>query len=171
MKTMSASSQKLLKGIHIIVAGLWLSCVLLLALMPLVTKSVSSGDELFMYNYIYYFVDMYVLTPAAMATLLTGLVFSLFTKWGFIRHGWIVYKWIVTLAIIISGTFYLGPTVTRLLEISDTNRIAALQNPFYNHGVVVGLWASRINSLLLLIAVFVSVYKPWKNIGRKGMHT
>lgn len=87
MKTMSASSQKLLKGIHIIVAGLWLSCVLLLALMPLVTKSVSSGDELFMYNYIYYFVDMYVLTPAAMATLLTGLVFSLFTKWGFIRHG------------------------------------------------------------------------------------
>jgi len=165
MKKMSASGQRLLKSIHIVVAGLWLSCVILLAVMPIIAKNMASGDELFMYNYIYHFIDMYALTPAAMATLVTGLVFSLFTRWGFVRHGWIVYKWIVTLAIIISGTFYLGPMVTRLLEISDVSRLAALRDEYYIRGATIGAWAGIINSLLLIVAVFFSVYKPWKNIG------
>jgi hypothetical protein len=166
MKQMSASNQKWLKGIHLVVAGLWLSCVILLLALPLVARNITGGDELYMYNHIYHFVDMYVLTPAAVATLLTGLVFSLFTRWGFFRHGWLVYKWSATLAIILTGTFYLGPMVTKMLEISETKRAAALTDQYYMQGATIGLWAASINSLLLVVAVFVSVYKPWKNIRR-----
>jgi hypothetical protein len=54
--------------------------------------------------------------------------------------------------------------VTKLLEISDVKRIAALQDQYYMQGEVIGLYAAIINSSLLIIAVFLSVYKPWKNI-------
>ncbi len=164
MKKLTVSQRKFLKAIHLISVSLWLSSVVILMLLPIIYRNIALGDELYMYNLAYHFIDMFILTPAAILTLLTGLTYSLFTKWGFFRHGWIVYKWIVTLLIIITGTFYLGPMVTKLLEISDVKRIAALQDQYYMQGEIVGLYAAIINSSLLIIAVFFSVYKPWKNI-------
>lgn len=164
MAMMSASQQKLLKALHLLAAGLWLSCVLVLALLPLVSRNIATGDELYMYNRAYHFIDMFMLTPAAVCTLCTGLAYSLFTRWGFTRHGWIVYKWVVTLLIIVTGTFYLGPMVTRLLEIADAERLAALQHPDYVRGAMIGTGAAIINGALLVVALFFSIYKPWKNI-------
>ena len=164
MKELTPFHQKLLKVIHLISASIWLSSVVTLMLLPNISKKITLGDEIFMYNLAYHFIDMFILTPAAILTFLTGLIYSLFTKWGFFRHGWIVYKWVVTLLIIITGTFYLGPMVTKLLGISDVKRIVALQDQYYIQGESIGLYAAIINSLLLIIAVFVSVFKPWKNI-------
>lgn len=166
MKKLSISGQKFLKAIHLVAVGLWLSCVFVLLVMPLMARQITTGEELYMYNLIYHFIDMYILTPAAVVTLLTGIVYSLFTKWGFFKHGWLVYKWIVTLAIILTGTFYLGPMVTKMLAITDLQRFDALSDVYYLHGVTVGIWAAIINTILLLVAVFFSVYKPWKNINK-----
>jgi len=164
MKKMTQSQQKLLKSIHVTAAGMWLACVFVLTVLPLISGQATGDDDLYMYNYIYHFIDMDILTPAAIATLLTGLVYSVFTKWGFVKHGWIIYKWIVTLVIIIVGTVYLGPKVARLLDIAETQGIAALADEYYVHGTAVGRWAGLINTSLLLIAVFFSIYKPWKNL-------
>jgi len=164
MQKLTISHQKLLKAIHLISVSLWLSSVVTLMLLPIISKKVTLGGEIYMYNLAYHFIDMFILTPAALLTFLTGLIYSLFTKWGFFRHGWIIYKWIVTLVIIITGTFYLGPMVTKLLEISEVKGIAALQDQYYMQGEVIGLYAAIINSLLLIVAVFFSVYKPWKSI-------
>lgn len=167
MTQLSIQSQKLLKAVHVTVAGLWLSCVIVLLLMPIIGKNIASGDEIYMYNLIYHFIDMYILTPAAIVTLLTGIVYSLFTKWGFFKHGWLVYKWLSTLAIIVSGTFYLGPMVTKMLAIADLKRLGALQDSYYMQGVTIGICAAIINTILLITAVFFSVYKPWRNYRRK----
>ena len=126
-----------------------------------------SGDELYAYTLIYHFVDIFILTPAAIIIFLTGLIFSIFTKWGFIRHGWIIYKWVITLALILIGTFYLGPMTTRMLEIVDGKRFAALQDSYFQQGTGIGFWAGIFNVSLLIVAVFFTVYKPWKNIDRK----
>jgi len=164
MKKMSAKSQKILKVIHITVAIIWLSNVLLLALLPIVESKITNGGELYMYNLIYHFIDMFVLTPAAIMTLFTGLIYSIFTNWGFFKHGWIVYKWVVTLAIIVAGTFYLGPMVTELLELSDIKRLSSLNDQIYIKGGIIGFWAAVMNSILLFLAVLLSIFKPWKNI-------
>lgn len=138
--------------------------VIILTLMPFVSKNITSGDELYMYDRIYHFIDMMILTPAAILTLISGLIFSIFTKWGFFKHGWLIYKWAITIVIIVTGTIYLGPMVTEMLNISDIKRIAALEDPYYQSGLITGLWASITNTTLLIIAVAVSVYKPWRNI-------
>lgn len=164
MKTLSTSQQKVLKSLHIITSCLWLSCIILLLLLPLIARNITNGDELYMYNLIYHFIDMNVLTPAAIGTLLTAIIYALFTKWGFFKHAWIIYKWIVTIGIILIGTFYLGPLVEDMLALSDTLRLAALQDPYYLQGSIIGIWAAAINTILLGVAVFFSVYKPWGKI-------
>jgi hypothetical protein len=147
MKKLSISGQKFLKAVHLVAVGLWLSCVIVLLAIPILARHIVTGEELFMYNLMYHFIDMYILTPAAIAALLTGFVYSLFTKWGFFKHGWLVYKWLVTLAIIILGTFYLGPMTTKMLAIADLKRLGALQDQYYLQGVTIGLWAAIINTL------------------------
>ncbi len=164
MVKLTLSQQKMLKTVHLIAVSIWLSNVVALLFLPLVSRNITSGDELYMYNVMYHFIDMFLLTPAAILTLVTGLIYSIFTKWGFFKHGWLVYKWLATLFIIITGTFYLGPMVTKLLGIVDIKRLDALQDQYYLQGETIGLYAAIINSLLLIIAVVVSVYKPWKNI-------
>jgi len=164
MKKLSANQQKFLKSIHIITACLWFSCVILLLLLPLIAKYITNGDELYMYNLIYHFIDMFVLTPAAILTFFTAIIYSVFTKWGFFKHGWIIYKWIITLFIILVGTFYLGPLVEDLLALADTKRALALLDSYYLQGSLIGIWAAIINTLLISIALVFSIYKPWKNI-------
>ena len=163
MKPLSRSQQNLLKVLHIFSASVWLTGVVILAVLPFVSNNITSGDELYMYNVIYHFIDIKVLTPAAIFTLITGLIFSVFTKWGFFKHGWLIYKWVITAVIILTGTFYLGPMVTNMLSITDNQRIVSLEDPYYQMGTKIGLWASIVNTILLTIAVVVSVYKPWKN--------
>jgi hypothetical protein len=167
MQKLSAPQQKTLKSLHIIVSGLWLSSVLLLALLPLVPIDEASGEGIYTYRLIFHFIDTYVLTAAVLMTLLSGLLYSMLTRWGFFRSGWLVYKWIVTLGLVLVGTFYLGPLSTRLLEIAAEERLSALQNPIYISGDAVLLAAAVINSLLLALAILFSVFKPWNRKAEK----
>ena len=164
MKTLNRSQQKVLKTLHLITASIWMACVVVLALLPIISHNIKSGDELYMYNLMYYFIDIKILTPAATVTLITGLIFSIFTKWGFFKHGWLIYKWVVTLGIVLIGTFYLGPMVTKMLTLVDSKRIAVLEDAYYLSGETIGLCAAIFFTVLLIGAIVVSIYKPWKNI-------
>ena len=41
----------------------------------------------------------------SLATLLTGIVLSLGTKWGLLKHYWIVAKLLLTVGVTLSGIF------------------------------------------------------------------
>lgn len=159
---MTPNQIKTLKVFHIIIACFWLSCVLVITALSFIAPKFQSADEIYAFNYIYHFIDMGLLTPAAILTFLTGLCYAIFTPWGFFKHRWIIVKWIITLSIILVGTFYLGPMVGKLLQIADQERAQALTNSYYIHGQKIGLYAGLINSSLLIFAVFISTFKPWR---------
>ena len=121
MNKLTLPQQKALKTVHLISASLWLSNVIALLFLPIISRNIASGDELYMYNVVYHFIDMFLLTPAAIFTLITGLIYSIFTKWGFFKHGWIIYKWVVTLLIILYGSRFrklLSQTANLLVSIA-----------------------------------------------------
>lgn len=161
--TLSSQHQKLLKVFHLVFVSLWFSSVITMTAITVLSDGLTNGDEFYMLNAIYHFIDFKILTPGAIGTFLTGLIYALFTKWGFFRHGWLIYKWIVTLALILIGTFYLGPMTTEMVDISNELRLAALTNQDFLSRWQIGLWAVFINGTLLLIAFIVSTLKPWKN--------
>ncbi len=99
----------------------------------------------------------YVIVPLCLASLLTGLVMSLGTKWGLFRHYWVTVKFLLT---IISTLILFGFTQTLnnigVLAANTTMPIDELRNlsqsPVIHSGG--GL-------LVLLVNTTLSVYKPW----------
>jgi hypothetical protein len=59
-----------------------------------------------------------VVVPGAFGCLATGSIYSSFSNRGFFKHNWMIFKWVVTVAAILFGTFFLGPWETNMMEIS-----------------------------------------------------
>ncbi len=94
----------------------------------------------------------YVLVPLALASLLTGLVMSLGTKWGLFRHYWVLISLLLTIFAIIV-------LLTQLEHIS-----AGAAAETHNSGSRGGLWGQLLHPggglLVLLVIQVLNVYKP-----------
>ena len=162
------TAQKWLKGLHLIAVACWVGGGVSLLLLYFLKEPVTDSGVLFGINQAIHHVDMaVVVVPGAFGCLLTGLAYSIFTKWGFFRHGWMILKWAVTISAILFGTFYLGPWETRMMEISGDLGIAALADPDYLHNQRMNLLWGTVQVAILVATVFVSIFKPWKNLGKK----
>jgi hypothetical protein len=97
-----------------------------------------------------------VIVPLALASLLTGLVSSLGTAWGLIRHYWVVAKLLITVPATILLLVHMPPIshvadVAAQTTLSSTD-LAQLRIQFV---------AQAAGALLvLLVATTLSVYKP-----------
>lgn len=98
-----------------------------------------------------------VLVPLSFASLLTGLVQSLGTKWGLFRHYWVVMKLVINLVATIVLLLYMQ-TLGYLADIAAATTASS--------GDLGGLRSSSpvlhsgVGLLLLLVAAALSVYKP-----------
>jgi hypothetical protein len=155
-------SQKWLKSFHLLFAAVWLTCGTIMLSFTLVARTLDNADQLYMLNYLTDFIDMKILVPAAMLTLLTGLLYGIFTKWGFFKHKWLVFKWIVTVSIIVTGTIFTGPWITEMTAMVKSDGMAVLQNSHYQEISRSQLTVGLCMNITLIITVFISVFKPWK---------
>jgi len=81
MAQLSVQQKKWIKSIHIIAAGIWITTGLVMFLLHFMGNDLSTGTELYLLNRIIYFIDMKSLVPSAVVCLLTGWLYSQFTKW------------------------------------------------------------------------------------------
>jgi hypothetical protein len=104
--------------------------------------------------------------PVALATLLTGIILSVGTKWGLFRYYWIVVKLVLTIATVLCGIFVLGPAVDQAIAATAgaLPSVAAVRAGIPTTLIV----AAAANVLMLVSATVISVYKPWGTIGRRG---
>ena len=107
----------------------------------------------------------FVIVPFCFASLLTGLVQSLGTKWGLFNHYWIIVKLVLTLAI----------TILLLLHMQPIGYLAgiATNTPFsggHETGLQLQLIANAGAALVVLLGIItISIYKPWGRI-QYGRH-
>jgi len=78
----------------------------------------------------------------------------------------LIFKWIVTIAAILFGTFFLGPWETTMMEISGKIGLSSLNDSAYLHNEKMNLVFGIIQVLVLMITIFISIFKPWKS--KKG---
>lgn len=107
-------------------------------------------------------VDDFVVIPGAMGSLLTGLIYSLFTPWGFFKHRWVAVKWFITLYGVLFGTFFLGPWLNSLAPISAKLGGGALADYAYTRARDLNSLWGGIQISTLLFALAISVLKPWR---------
>ena len=96
----------------------------------------------------------FVLVPLAFASLLTGLVQSLVTAWGLLRHYWVVFKLMINVITTIVLLMYMQTFEFMADVAADPSAdLAAVRNasPMLHAGAAL---------VLLLVATTLAVYKP-----------
>ncbi|MBA2444140.1 MAG: DUF2269 domain-containing protein [Nocardioidaceae bacterium] len=99
----------------------------------------------------------FVLVPFAVASLITGLVQSLGTAWGLLRHYWVLAKLLLTVVATIVLLLY-----TQTLELLAS--VAAATDPSIDELTLLRTPTVVLHSgaalLLLVVATVLAVYKP-----------
>jgi uncharacterized membrane protein len=163
MPMLKARGGKWLKGFHLLAVSCWVGGAIALMLLYFVKDGVTDGGVLYGINRSIHHVDMLVVViPGAFGCLITGLFYSAFTPWGFFKHRWLIFKWAVTVGAILFGTFFLGPWETGMMEISGRLGITALGNREYLYDQGMNLAFGCVQCLVLVLTVFISVFKPWR---------
>lgn len=165
MPELSANGKKILKGVHLFFVCAWLGAAVSLLLLGYAKNGITNGDELYAFNASMKLIDDFIIIPSAFGTLITGLMFSVFTKWGFFKFYWIIVKYAAIIAQILFGSFFLGPWLNGATAIVDAERIEALQNQTYLYFSQMNTYFGLLQALLLVVIVFISVFKPW---GKRG---
>jgi hypothetical protein len=160
MKKFGLTGQRWLRAFHIFFACAWIGASMCLILMQIGLKA-TDGRELYGIDASMKYVDDYVIIPAAFGCLVTGFLISLLTKWGFFKFHWVTLKWIINISAIIFGTFWLGPWLNGMAPISKVDGLNAFTNPIYLHFKQMNTWFAMLQNIILLIALYISVFKPW----------
>ena len=163
MVHLTTKGLKWLKGFHLLAVSCWVGGALSLILLYFLKEGVTDGGVLYGINKSIHHVDnAIVVIPGAIGCLFTGLIYSLFSNWGFFKHTWLTFKWIVTLVAIIFGTFFLGPWETAMMEISGKIGMSSWGNAAYLYNQKMNLLFGSMQVTILMITIFISILKPWK---------
>ena len=97
----------------------------------------------------------YVIVPLAIASLLTGLIISLGTRWGLFRHWWVLISLVLTVV----------ATLVLLSEVGLISRVAEVAaDPATSGDDLRALGNTLVHSigglLVLLVVHVLNVYKP-----------
>lgn len=105
-------------------------------------------------------IGWFAIVPLSLAALLSGLVQSLGTQWGLLRHWWIVIKLALTI---------FGVTVL-LRHMQDVSRMAHMvTDPVLSDVNFRPELVHSIGGLLVVFAaMMLSIYKPWGSILTAG---
>ncbi|ALL79842.1 hypothetical protein AD006_30090 (plasmid) [Pseudonocardia sp. EC080610-09] len=151
---MSPRSRKTLLVAHVVVSVGWLGAAT--AMMTLALRGLVSTDPIVRvsaYETMHYF-DLPVNAPLSISMLITGILCSVLTPWGLIRHWWVLAKLVLSAGLLLAIPFL---SAHRLRELTET--IPAATEPA---GTAAEVLAISITGVTVLTAVTVlSVFKPW----------
>jgi len=161
MKKFNSKQTQILKIAHIFFFIMWIGGGIALTTLMFVADPLLP-DDVYMKFRSMQVVDDFLIIPGALGCFVAGIIYGVFTNWGFFKHNWLIVKWIMTVLQILFGTFALGPWLNGNVDIARDLRGAALSNPeFLNNIMNIKIWGTLQVSLLLFMAV-ISVLKPWK---------
>jgi hypothetical protein len=154
---MSPRIRKLALTSHVTFSVGWLGAVL--AYLVVAIAGLTSLDvQLVKGTYVtMHLMAWFVIVPCAIAALLSGLVQSLGTEWGLLRHYWILAKFVLTTL----GTVVLllhAPRVTEMAVRAAESAFATGDHTQQRTALVVHAAGGLA---ILLAATVLSVFKPW----------
>lgn len=168
MKKLSVKGTRWLKIIHLVFAGMWIGGALSMLVVMLFGTYDSSGGAMEASSVALKRIDDFVVIPGAIGLLLTGLVYSVWTNWGFVKFRWIITKWILTVAMVLFGTFVMGPRVNDNVFSMEQLHLYVVDNAQYFANVSNNKIFASIQLAAMLFIFAISVLKPWGRRAKKG---
>lgn len=154
---MSAGLRKLALTAHVTVSIGWLGSVA--AFLALAIAGIRTDDSQIV-RAVYlsmHLITWFVIVPFCLASFLTGIIESLGTPWGVIRHYWVVVKLLLTTFATVVLFLHTQP-IDRLAEVASQTALASADL----RQLRLQLLGDASAALFVLFATTtLSVYKPW----------
>lgn len=153
--TMRPGLRKLALAVHLTCSVGWLGAVVGYLALDL-TVATSQDPQIVRAAWIAMgVVTSLAIVPLSLTSLLTGLVMSLGTKWGLLRHWWVLISFMLTVV----------ATLVLLSEAGLISRMAAIAaDPTTSEGQLLALPPTLLHSVgglvVLLVVQVLNVYKP-----------
>jgi hypothetical protein len=161
MKKFTEKWVKILKIVHLLFAFMWIGGGISIILL-LLTTSPQESHELYMRSLIIKLIDDWLIIPGALGIVIIGIIYGIWTNWGFFKYKWIIVKWTLTILMAFLGTFFLGTWVnSNVYPVEDISNYTLDNSTFFYNVLQTAIWAS-VQIFLLLIVIIISVFKPWK---------
>ncbi len=158
--TMKPRLSKLVLTSHITFSVGWLGAVVVFLVLA-ITGITSNDTQLARASYFAMELSAwFVIIPLCLASLLTGIVQSVGTKWGLFKHYWIVVKLFLTLAVTILLLLHMQP-ISYLAGIAADTSFTNTTEFGLRIQIIIQAGAAI---LVLLAATAISIYKPWGKI-------
>lgn len=166
MKQLTAQQTKWLEFVHLIFVCAWIGGAMALVLVQYSKSHLAGPEGQYAILAALRFIDDFVIIPGALGSLLTGLIYSLATPWGFFKQHWVSAKWVVTISLILFGTFGLGPWLNGMEEMARIQGIRALTDSTFLYYQASNQVGGCIQLACNIIMVGISVIKPWRKSPR-----
>src|SRR5215217_1106129 len=138
---------------HLIVSGTWLGAVVADLFLGISAATTARED---MADAYYAVMDRLVnnlMPAAAVATLGTGLLLALATKWGLVRHYWVLAKLVLAVATVVVGVAAIDGAIQNTIAARAADHSAAASDLL--------LPAIAATPLMLATALTLAITKPW----------
>ncbi len=152
---------KVLKIAHLLFAVMWIGGVMALVSIMLGTQP-QGVEQMYAVAKDHLVIDKFFLIPGGIGIVLTALIYSIFTKWGFFKVKWVGVKWVLTVVLVLIGKVYMGVTIEKNMDYAAMMLTESLPvEPFFanvRHVAIAGI----VQLVVFLYIVVISVVKPWK---------
>jgi len=158
---LAVRGKRVLLSIHIALNAVWIGAIAIILFLLLGKDDVPNGDQLSALHSTIFTIHDTVVMNVALLSAVTGILFSLFTNWGFFRFRWIIVKWASVSALCLLMTLNIAPALNGMAAMTDVERNEALVNPLYRQYESESIIFLFLELAGLISIIPVSVFKPW----------
>ena len=149
---------------HIASAGAWLGVDVAMAVLVATAWTTDDPGTLVFTLQALELVTVWPLLGCGLLCLASGIVLGLGSKWGLVRYWWVAVKLVLNLVLTALVLILLQPEVAE--QADRARRLAAGEPVTFDLGNLI--FPPIVSPTLLLVAMTLSVVKPWGRIRRRG---
>lgn len=158
----SSKNLKWLKMLHIFLIVLFLGGILS-SFSLTVNLNLSNFDDVYMTYKSLAIISDKVVQIGGAGTILLGLIYGFFTRWGFIKYRWLAVKWVLFIAQTFVGILVIDRLRAVNSALLETEKVAALSNPIFIHNHNLRQYVVIAQIVFTILALIISVTKPGRN--------
>jgi hypothetical protein len=162
MKKLSPTIMRAVKVVHLVSVSVWISGIMATLVIVVALNQQNTQQGILALLSLADFVDYLLIIPGATLCYLIGTFYGVFTVWGFVKHKWIILKWVLYNAACLPAMILAQPSIEAMRQFVVANNITAASTVGFHEKVVMhGVLSSYVLITAVVIAG-VSVYKPFR---------
>ncbi len=156
--------KSVLVAVHVLSVASWIGGTLAMWLLAIYLQNGTNGEQLLYTMASMEIIDENLLKYPALLTLITGIMLSVWTQWGLVKHYWVITKLVLTILTIMIGIFFLNKWTAGLGKLIEDMGFIALQNERFQTTWISVVATSSFNLLCLAFMTFITYLKPFGKV-------